>query len=759
MLIEYNQGLKIFRLNTEKSCYIIKIRDNLEPEHLYWGENPGSLNYHHLVNPNSFAALLFPHPDLGNPYYSHSAVLREYPALGNSDYRIPAFSVLNSEGDSLADLKYREHRIVKGKERVSGLPSVSSSPDTPCETLEITLSDALIGLETVLFYTVFPDFDIIVRSARFLNKGNKKLLINKAASMAVDFDRGDFDIIHLPGALFRERDVEREGLGRGVKGLGSRKGSSGHGSNPFLVLCDRETTENEGPAYGISLIYSGDFEISAETDELFRTRVVAGINPENFSWLLEPGECFQTPEAVLSFSCAGLNGLSGRLHRFYTAHLFKTREEADRPVLFNSWEAALFDYDEALLREFADSAAELGAEVFVVDDGWFGERDDDTRSLGDWRVNTAKFPGGLAPFIDYLKTKGMGFGLWVEPEMVCPDSDLFKARPEWCLGVSGRPCSLGRNQLVLDLVNPEVREFILSFLSELLSRYDIAYIKWDMNRYHTEAYSSFLLPERRGETSHRFMLGLYEIMEEITNRFPHVLFEGCASGGGRFDPGILHYMPQVWTSDNTDPIARLKIQYGTSYAYPPAAMGCHITGKKSFFGGRETSYKTKFHVAMMGNLGLELDPRQLDPGERELFKKYIALYKEYRRDIHSGAFFRLKNPAEGAAAWITVSEDKTRALVMYCSILGDMRNPDRRLRLRGLDRNIRYSIENAGEIYAGRNDNGSFPPGLPLPPEEASWDTVVSGGQLLSSGLLIPDSLLREDFFSLLWVLRGVKDI
>lgn len=757
MGVHFDEKNKTFCLSTNHSEYRFRIRDNGEPEQLHWGCRLPDVNYAHLTKTNLFAGMMFAHPDPANPFYSHNGILREYPAYGNTDYRNPALSAVNAGGDAITDLKYVGYRVYEGKQRIAGLPSASAEADGTCASLEVTLCDPLIGLEVMLRYSVFDEYDVIVRSALFTNTGDKALIIGKAMSACVDFGGSAYDIVHLPGTGIQERDVVREGLARGMKVINSRKGSSSHGSNPFLALCEPGADERRGDAYGMNLVYSGDFETAVEVDELYRTRITMGINPETFTWRLDPDEQFQTPECVMTYSDTGLNQMSQNLHAFYIRHLFKYDQNKPRPVVFNHWEATIFDFNEDILTGMADAAADMGVEMFVVDDGWFGERNDDSKALGDWRVNETKFPNGLGSFIDYVHKKGMRFGLWVEPEMISPDSDLYRVHPDWCLHVPDRHRSMSRNQLVIDLCSDAVCDYLIETLSDLLECYDIAYVKWDMNRYHSESGSPALPAERQQEVSHRFVLGLYRIMEALTERFPDVLFEGCASGGGRFDPGILHYMSQIWTSDNTDPVARLRIQYGTSYAYPPVSMACHIASKTSLFTGRETSFKTKFDVAMMGNLGLEFDISKLSDDEKHEIAGYIHSYKHYRQMLHTGRYYRLIDPnRENRAAWMTVSRDGAQAVVMYCAKLKQFASPHHTLRLSGLEPDARYRIVNAQEAYVRENAN-------PLARAFSQFmmqytaDPVLPGRQLMTTGLVIPESFGGGDFATTVWILEKTE--
>lgn len=758
-MIEFSEDKKTFYLETKSSSYLFKIRDNGEPEHLYWGESLGEANLTHLTKTFPFATMIYPHPDAACPGYTHNVGLREYPSFGKSDYRNPALSVQNVNGDTITDFKYVGHRIYEGKEKVTGMPSTFSEQKDSCKTLELHLYDQTIDMQLTLYYSVFYDYDVIVRSVKFTNKSDKELTILKAMSINVDFDGANFDMISLPGYMMQERDVLREKISRGMKTINSRKGSSSHGTNPFIAVCNPNTTENDGNSYGFNLIYSGNFEATVEVDELYQTRISMGINTETFSWILEQGESFRTPECVLTYSAKGLNGMSQNLHKFYLNNLFKINKNTQRPILFNPWEATMFYFNDQILRNMADVCEELGVEMFVVDDGWFAERDDISKSLGDWYVNTTKFPNGLENFIDYVNQKGMKFGLWFEPEMVSLNSNLYRAHPEWCLQVRDRHNSICQEKRILDLSNSEVCDYIIGFFTELLTKYNIDYVKWDMNRYHSEVGSIMLPIKRQKETAHRFILGLYRIMEELTNKFPYVLFEGCASGGGRLDPGILHYMPQFWTSDNTDPGARLKIQYGTSYAYPPVIMGSHISSVKTLSDGITTDIKTKFEVAFMGNLGLELNVTDLTPEQKEIFKKYINLYKQYRLTIQTGTFYRLKNPNySNSGAWMTVSEDKNQAIVTYITLLKEPLNVSSKLLLEGLEPDTSYKIVNAVDVYS-RGPGNPFFAQIDQILLQYTTEPVIKGKQLMKSGLIVPNFPMNHEYATSMWILEKMNQL
>jgi alpha-galactosidase len=701
MAITYDEAQKIFYLHAGESSYCCQVTGDGYLAHLYWGKRIRPANLSRLVSPliRAFA----PNPDPANILFSLDTLPREYPAYGNTDFRHPAFQVQLENGSRVTDLRYSAHRILPGKPRLEGLPATYVERGDEAQTLEIEMVDETTGLKVVLSYTAYEPFNAITRSARFVNTGDQNLTLLSALSMSVDFHDADYELLQLSGAWARERHVERRFLTPGVQSVESRRGASSHQQNPFIALLRRCTDEDHGEVYGLSLVYSGNFVAQAEVDQYATARVSMGINPFDFAWLLEPGQSFQTPEVVMVYSDAGLGGMSRTYHLLYRTRLCRgDHRDRERPILVNNWEATYFNFTADSLVKIAETAGALGIELFVLDDGWFGKRNDDTSSLGDWVVNRDKLPGGLSGLAERVNGLGLGFGLWVEPEMVSPDSNLYRAHPDWCISVPGRSRSVGRNQLVLDLSRPDVCDAILEMLLDVLSSAPIGYVKWDMNRHMTEIGSAGLPPERQRETAHRYVLGLYHILEEITAAFPHVLFESCSGGGGRYDPGMLYYMPQTWTSDNTDAISRLKIQYGTSLVYPPITMGAHVSASPNHQTGRHAPMQMRGHVAMAGNLGYELDLTKLEPSERSVVKRQIATYKEIRHLVQFGDFYRLLSPFEGnRTAWMFVSEDKREAFVSYFRVLAEANPSLGRLRLKGLDPERDYSLVRTGQTFGG----------------------------------------------------------
>lgn len=750
MAIYCDAAGQLFHLQTSGSSYVFKLVRGY-PVHLYWGARlRHSDGIGHLLQLKERASFS-PHTIPGDRRISLDTLPQEYPQFGTSDFRQPAFQVEWPDGTRLAEFKYAGHRVEKGKPKPAGLPAVYAEPGDEAETLVLELVDES-GLRAELSYTVFADANAVMRSARLVNGTSLPVKLLRAMSASVDFHDDGYEWLCLHGAWARERHMGRRPIGPGGTRIESRRGASGHQLNPFAALLRPGTDEDKGDVYGFSLVYSGNFLIEAEVDQFRTTRVTAGINPFEFRWLLMPGESFQTPEAVLVYSGEGLGGLSRTYHRLYRTRLARgVYRDLERPVLVNNWEATYFNFDAEKLEAIAKAGAELGIELFVLDDGWFGRRESDNSSLGDWKVNRNKLPAGLDDLAGRINRLGLKFGLWFEPEMVSPDSDLYRAHPDWCLHVPGRRRTEGRSQLVLDLSRADVREYLFRTLSDVFASAPIAYVKWDMNRNMTEVASALLPPERQGETAHRYMLGVYELLERLTTAFPDILFESCSGGGGRFDPGMLYYMPQTWTSDNTDAVERLKIQYGTSIVYPASAMGAHVSAVPNHQVDRTTSLEMRGLVAMSGNFGYELDLTKFSGEERTMVKRQVALYKELRGLIQQGDMYRLKSPFDGnETAWMFVSGDKREAAVFHFRVLAVPNAPLSRLALRGLDPALDYAIE---RVTTAKGQ----------PAEEGGSDDrartipigVMAGDLLMQAGL--PADGFKGDFSGVLYRLRAVN--
>ena len=713
MPISFDPVQRVFHLQTPNTSYVIQLIKNGVPAHAYWGRKLAKAPWTGMLDFQERASFS-PNPYPDDRAVSFDTLPQEYPAFGAGDFRQPAYQAQLADGSTVTELVYASHRIVPGKPKLEGLPATYVENDAEAQTLELTLRDEHAGLEAVLSYTVFEDHDAIARSVKFRNASGKPIRLLRALSANVDFKHDRFELLQLSGAWARERDVFRRRLTPGTSSVESRRGSSSHQQNPFIALLSPGAGEDHGEAYGFSLVYSGSFVASAEVDQFRTTRVSMGVNPFDFSWLLEGGETFQTPELVMAYSGEGIGAMSRTYHKLYRTRLCRGEfRDRARPVLVNNWEATYFGFDADKIERIAKAGSELGIELFVLDDGWFGKRDSDNCSLGDWKVDLKKLPQGLEDLAGRVNRMGMRFGLWFEPEMVSPDSDLYRAHPDWCLHVDGRRRTEARSQLVLDLSRKDVCDYIIESISGVLSSAPISYVKWDMNRNMTEIGSSLLPPERQRETAHRYMLGLYRVLETITSAFPHVLFESCSGGGGRFDPGMLHYMPQTWTSDNTDAICRLRIQYGTSLVYPISSMGAHVSAVPNHQVHRETSLATRGAVAMSGNFGYELDLTRMSDEEKAEVKRQVELYKAVRDIVQFGSFYRLRSPFEGNdTAWMAVSEDGSEAYAVYANVLAEPNAPLDWLRFKGLDPNAEYRIVGTGDVHGG--DQLMYA-GLPMP--------------------------------------------
>lgn len=724
MPIIFNEENRSFHLQAGSSSYIFQIYRDGYLAHLYWGNKIRSHDLSRFISCGRKPQA--PTPDDPDESFSLDTLLSEYPAYGNSDFRSPAYQVQLENGSTITDLRYKSHRILKGKKTLEGLPATYVEKEEEAESLEIFLFDELCGLEVILTYTVFEKYNVISREVKLINKGKENLRILRALSASVDFYTSDYDFMHLSGAWGRERHIERRSLKSGMQAIESRRGASSHQQNPFAALVSKNADEEQGEVFAFSLVYSGNFIAQVEVDQFKSARFSMGINPFDFSWLLEPGENFQSPELLMVYSNKGLGDMSRTFHSLYRNNLCRgTYKLKSRPVLINNWEATYFDFTAEKLEDIASAAAELGLELFVLDDGWFGKRNSDNSSLGDWYVNKEKLPEGLEDLAMRINKKGLQFGLWFEPEMVSEDSDLYRAHPDCCIHVPHRQRTKSRHQLVLDLTRKDVRDYIVDAVCKILANAPISYVKWDFNRNLTEMGSAILPQERQRETAHRYVLGLYDIMNRITSAFPQVLFESCSGGGGRFDPGILYYMPQTWTSDDTDAVERLFIQYGTSMVYPAITMAAHVSAVPNHQVNRSSSLDMRGHVAMAGNLGYELDLTKLTLEEKEAVKKQVAEYKEIRELVQFGDFYRLRSPFEGNdTAWLFVRDDKKEVVVFYYRILAKANAPlTSILKLRGLDVNKDYQLLGTNEVYGG--------------------------DELMYAGLVIPE--LKGDFASAYW--------
>lgn len=701
-LITFDSAKQVFHLHNKELSYILSIEQGQTLCHLYFGKRVR--NYH--------GELKYPRVDRGfsgnlpgslDRTFSRDTLPKEYSGAGEMDYHTPATIVRQENGSNSLMLKYKNYKIEDGKPRLEGLPAAYVEDEKEAQTLTITLEDELTGLEYDLLYTVYRDVSIITRSVKVRNAGKQSVFLEKVASLQLDFVDKDFDSICLPGAHANERHLERSSVGYGIQKFGSIRGTSSHQMNPFLALADKKTDEFSGDVYGFAFAYSGNHSFEVEKDQLDQTHLVIGINDYNFSWKLDAGSEFQTPEVLMTYSDKGLNKMSQAFHEIIRERIVRSKfKHADRPILVNNWEATYFDFNEEKLKTIVDEAKNLGIEMFVLDDGWFGHRDDDNSSLGDWTIYKKKFPLGLGHFADYVHEQGLKFGLWFEPEMISYDSELYKKHPEYLMHVPGRKPSPSRNQYVLDLTREEVIDDLFEQISAILKEGSVDYVKWDMNRHLSDVYSTSLPKDRQGEVYHRYVLGLYELMERITSAFPDVLFEGCSGGGGRFDAGFAYYMPQIWTSDNTDAVSRLTIQYGTSLVYPISMTTAHVSAIPNHQTGRKTPFETRGNAAMSAVFGYELDLTKMSQEDKDQVKEQVACYKEIRKLVQYGNFYRLKSPAEtNQAAWMFVSDDKRDVCVMTFQVLAFAQPCLTKTKLFGLDPELEYENLETHEIFGG----------------------------------------------------------
>ena len=712
MSIVFDQQKQLLTLTTTNSSYQIQIDQLGFLHHLYYGSRTGSqdMSYQHLAQDVAFS---------GNPVeyrksrdLSLDIIPQEYTSFGIGDYRVNSIAVINPDGSRTAGFQYVSHETVKGKYAIPALPAAYDNGDE-AETLIITLCDKVTALKLRLYYGVFEKQDIITRCAEIVNDGKAVTTLEKAASVCLDLPFGNWDLMHFWGKHCLERQPERNPIGHCITTIGSTRGMTSHQQNPFIILCDHEATEDHGDCYGMMLAYSGGFKAEIEKNQINNVRAVLGIDDTYFAWKLEPGESFHTPEVILSFA-DGLTSLSHNYHRFIRHNICRgVHHLQKRPVLINNWEATYFDLDEDKMFALAKEAAALGIDQFVLDDGWFGARYDDNAGLGDWFVNYKKLPNGLDSLISKINGLGMKFGIWVEPEMINEDSDLYRAHPDWPLTDPGRKPTFCRNQLVLDMSREDVRDYLYDCLSRLLCEHNIAYIKWDFNRCISNVYSHALPADRQGEVSHRFVLGLYELLDRLTSNFPNVLFEGCSGGGGRFDAGMLYYTPQIWLSDDTDAIERLTIQGGSSYGYPVCTMGAHVSAAPNHQTGRTTPIYTRGVVAMSGAFGYELDLTKLPASDKDEIRRQVRQYHQDEELIHQGLYYRLTDVTKGYyTAWQFVSEDKSKSLVNLV-ITSPQPNPEPlHIRFKGLDPDTLYSIEENGLSVSGAalmNSGYTFP--------------------------------------------------
>lgn len=719
MGIIYCEKDRIFTLQTKNTTYQMQVDRYGFLLHLYYGKKTDTcMDYLLTYYDRGFS---------GNPYdagedrtYSMDTLPQEFPCYGNGDFRSTAFAVENADGSMSCDLRYKSHKIFDGKYNLEGLPAVYASEEE-AQTLEILMEDPVTGVKVVLLYGVLPAQDIITRSVSVKNESSGKIYLNKIESASLDFLYGDYELLTFYGRHAMERNVQRVPVVHGTQKIGSVRGTSSHQYNPMMILAEKETTEDKGNCYAMSFVYSGCFQGEVLKDQLNQTRMMLGLQEEAFRYPLETGEMFQAPEVILSYSSEGMNRLSQNLHHCIRQHICRGKyKEEIRPILINSWEAAYFDFTGDTIYELAKAAKEVNIDMLVMDDGWFGKRDDDNSGLGDWFVNEKKLGGTLGNLIKRINDLGVKFGIWIEPEMVSEDSDLYRKHPDWALTVPGRNPVRSRNQLVLDFSRKEVVDEIYDQICKVLDQGNIEYVKWDMNRSLMDVYSS--VTRDQGRVLHDYVLGLYDFLERLVQRYPNLLIEGCSGGGGRFDAGMMYYTPQIWCSDNTDAIDRLRIQYGTSFGYPVSVVGSHVSAVPNHQTGRKTPLHTRGVVAMSGTFGYELNLMKLSEEEKQEIREQIAEYKSYASIIQNGLYYRLSNPTtEEICAWEFVHTDEKEQSKVLLNVVMQVIHGNMTVnyvKLQGLEETAVYREEKSGKRYTGA---ALMYGGMPLPIEPGEY--------------------------------------
>lgn len=693
---------KLFKLDTKNTSYVIAVVDDEQfLGHVYYGQKLNDYHLDHLLRIEEGPFV----PSRNNRDRGSflDSFPMEYPAHGLGDYREDCISIRTGEGNTGLSLNYVSHKIILGKPALEGLPA-SFGTEQECETLEITCRDSHTGLEAVLMYTVFEDVDVITRSVKVVNASEKTLFLTRVMSACLDMDNRDFEAVTLHGSWARERHIQTVPVSHAKLSVESVRGESSHQDHPFMALKTKGADDDRGEVYAMNFVYSGNFKAMVQNDQFDQLRMIMGIHPEDFSWKLNPGEAFQAPEVVMVYSAGGLGTMTRTFHDFYRNHLIRGEyKDKKRPILINNWEATYFEFNTEKLIAIAKQASELGIEMLVMDDGWFGDRCDDNRALGDWVVNEEKLSGGLKYLVDEVNKLGMKFGIWFEPEMISPDSDLYRAHPDWAIAIPGRVATESRQQYVLDLSRQEVVDYVYECVAKILRSANIEYVKWDMNRQLTDLGSIDLPADRQGELYHRYVLAVYALQERLTKEFPHLLLENCSGGGARFDPGMLYFGPQIWCSDDTDAIERLEIQEGTSLIYPLSTMGAHVSDCPNHTVGRVTPFETRGIVALAGTFGYELDVTKIAQEERDMIPGQVAMYHKYNDLVREGEYYRIASYSQNHKydCWEVVSQDQKEALVTFVQVLNRANFKSRNIKLKGLKKDVVYKLEGEDICYSG----------------------------------------------------------
>ena len=702
MKIKFDEQNRVFQLDTENTSYLIGIADQEGfIGHIYYGKKISDSNVAYLMRTEENP--LVPSKNNRDRSSFFDAFPMEFPGCNTGDYRESAIEVKDVNGHNAVELVYRGHRILNGKPGLPGLPATFGAEDE-CMTLELEAEDKVLGMEAVLRYSIFRGLDVVARSVEIKNVSKDSFFLTRLMSASVDMDQEDYRLLTLHGSWARERHMDFRSIGYGKQSVGSTKGESSHQEHPFMALVSEKATQESGNVYGFHFVYSGNFFAQVEKNQFDNLRVQMGIHPKNFCFEVRAGESFVAPEVILTYSAEGLGGMSRTLHDLYRQHLIRSPyKDKKRPILINNWEATYFNFNTEKLIAIAKEAKKVGIEMLVMDDGWFGHRNDDNTSLGDWSVNEEKLPGGLKVLVDEVNKIGLKFGIWFEPEMISPDSELYREHPDWAIAIEGRVPCRSRNQFVLDLTRPEVLDYVYNAVAAVLHSANIEYVKWDMNRQLTDLGSLYLGRENQGELSHRYVLAVYELQERLIREFPNLLLENCSGGGARFDPGMLFYSPQIWCSDDTDAIERLEIQEGTALIYPLSTMGAHVSDCPNHTVGRTTPFSTRGNVALAGTFGYELDITKILEEDRKQIPGQVAMYHKYNDLVRNGDYYRLASYRENHYydCYEVVAKDKSEALITFVQVLNRANHHSRCIRLSGLDPKRQYRDEETGEIYFG----------------------------------------------------------